>query len=90
MFFIPVKQLYSTHKNKNNDLTYSLSKLEIQHTEYGGLSLDNNGKITQHIMGKSNSDNQIIDAGLTVWLEPVGDRSKLRNLRGINFKPDKT
>ena len=33
---------------------------------------------------------EIIDAGLTVWLEPVGDRSKLRNLRGINFKPDKT
>ena len=66
MFDIPVKQLYSTHKNKNNDLTYSLSKLEIQHTEYGGLSLDNNGKITEHIMGKSNSDNQIIDAGLRV------------------------
>ena len=33
---------------------------------------------------------EIIDEGLTVWLEPVGDRSKLRNLRGINFKPDKT
>ena len=24
-----------------------------------------------------------IDKGLTVWLEPVGDKSKLRNLRGI-------
>ena len=29
-----------------------------------------------------------IDKGLTVWLEPVGDRSKLRNLRGIKIKPE--
>lgn len=29
-----------------------------------------------------------IDEGLTVWCEPVGDKSKLRNLRGIklNYK----
>jgi hypothetical protein len=27
-----------------------------------------------------------IDNGLTVWLEPVGDKSKLRNLRGIKIK----
>ena len=27
-----------------------------------------------------------IDKGLTVWFEPVGDKSKLRNLRGIKFK----
>lgn len=27
-----------------------------------------------------------IDNGLTVWLEPVGDKSKLRNLRGIKVK----
>lgn len=27
-----------------------------------------------------------IDEGLTLWLEPVGDKSKLRNLRGITFK----
>ena len=26
-----------------------------------------------------------IDIGLTVWLEPVGDKSKLRNLRGIKI-----
>ncbi|MDP7194594.1 MAG: hypothetical protein QF864_00195 [SAR202 cluster bacterium] len=29
-----------------------------------------------------------IDKGLTVWFEPVGDKSKLRNLRGIKFQPD--
>ena len=27
-----------------------------------------------------------IDLALTVWLEPVGDKSKLRNLRGITMK----
>ncbi len=27
-----------------------------------------------------------IDLGITVWLEPVGDKSKLRNLRGIEIK----
>ena len=29
-----------------------------------------------------------VDKGLTVWFEPVGDKSKLRNLRGIKFQPD--
>ena len=27
-----------------------------------------------------------IDEAITIWLEPVGDKSKLRNLRGIKFK----
>jgi hypothetical protein len=27
-----------------------------------------------------------IDPGITLWLEPIGDKSKLRNLRGISFK----
>ena len=27
-----------------------------------------------------------IDVGITIWCEPVGDKSKLRNLRGIKFK----
>lgn len=27
-----------------------------------------------------------IDAGLNIWLEPLGDRSSLRNLRGIEVK----
>lgn len=27
-----------------------------------------------------------MDKGITVWLEPVGDKSKLRNLRGIDLK----
>ena len=27
-----------------------------------------------------------VDKGITIWLEPIGDKSKLRNLRGIIFK----
>jgi hypothetical protein len=27
-----------------------------------------------------------VDQGLTVWLEPLGDKSSLRNLRGIELK----
>ena len=27
-----------------------------------------------------------VDAGLTVWLEPLGDKSSLRRLRGIEIK----
>jgi len=29
-----------------------------------------------------------IDKGITVWLVPVGDKSKLRNLRGIQIKTE--
>lgn len=29
---------------------------------------------------------QTIDPGLVVWLEPLGDRNSLRNLRGIEVK----
>lgn len=29
-----------------------------------------------------------IEKAITIWLEPVGDKSKLRNLRGITFKKD--
>ena len=27
-----------------------------------------------------------IDVGITIWLEPVGDKSKLRQLRGVEVK----
>ena len=30
-----------------------------------------------------------VDQGITIWLEPVGDKSKLRNLRGIEIKSEK-
>jgi phage-related protein len=29
---------------------------------------------------------QAVDIGITIWLEPVGDKSKLRQLRGVEVK----
>lgn len=29
---------------------------------------------------------QQVDVGITIWLEPVGDKSKLRQLRGVQVK----
>ena len=29
---------------------------------------------------------KLVDKGITIWLEPVGDKSKLRNLRGVQIK----
>ncbi|MDA8855611.1 hypothetical protein N9I82_00620 [Alphaproteobacteria bacterium] len=29
---------------------------------------------------------QSVDIGVTIWLEPVGDKSKLRQLRGVEVK----
>lgn len=49
----------------------------IKTNERGMLLLD----IEEHL--KKN-----IDKGLTIWLEPIGDKSKLRNLRGIKFQQD--
>ena len=31
----------------------------------------------------------LVDEGITIWLKPVGDKSKLRQLRGITFDSDK-
>ena len=39
-----------------------------------------------HLLEVEEKLKKSIDKGITVWLEPVGDKSKLRNLRGITFK----
>jgi hypothetical protein len=31
----------------------------------------------------------LIDEGITIWLEPVGDKNKLRKLRGVVFENEK-
>ena len=43
--------------------------------ERGTLLLD----IEEHLK-------KTVDLGLTVWLDPTGDKSSLRNLRGIEIK----
>lgn len=48
---------------------------QIEANKRGMLLLDLEKKIKNEI-----------DMGLTLWLEPVGDKSKLRALRGIEIK----
>ena len=58
----------------NGNVTLKIEK-SIQASERGILLLD----LEQFLKTE-------IDEGITIWLEPVGDKSKLRNLRGIEIK----
>jgi len=40
------------------------------------------------LLGFEQKLKQSIDRALTVWLKPLGDRSSLRNLRGIEVRND--
>lgn len=66
IFNIPIRNLYDMHVKNGNALTYSLKKLEVQNTDYGGIDLGKDGQIRSHIMGESDSTNKMIDAGLRV------------------------
>jgi len=66
--------VFKTHDN--GQVVFKVSK-PIPSNKRGLLLLD----LEDHLK-------QSIDKGLTVWFEPVGDKSKLRNLRGIKFQTD--
>ena len=57
----------------NGQIVFKVSK-PIPSNERGILLLDLESELKENI-----------DKGLTVWFEPVGDKSKLRNMRGIRF-----
>ena len=59
---------------ENGSVILKIEK-SIQASERGILLLD-----LEELLKNS------IDQGITIWLEPVGDKSKLRNLRGIEIK----
>ena len=60
----------------NGQIIFKVSK-PIPSSERGILLLDLESKLKENI-----------DEGLTVWFEPVGDKSKLRNMRGIKFQSE--
>jgi len=71
---------YSDFKIKSaekNGFVTLIIKRQIPANERGIMLLDLESLIKDNI-----------DDGISIWLEPVGDKSKLRNLRGINFKKD--
>ena len=60
----------------NGQIIFKVSK-PIPSNERGILLLDLESELKENI-----------DKGLTVWFEPVGDKSKLRNMRGIKFQSE--
>ncbi len=63
-----------TQAEKNGQITLLIEK-SITAAERGTMLLDLEKKLKNSI-----------DRGITIWLVPVGDKSKLRNLRGIQIK----
>jgi hypothetical protein len=79
----------------DSDIRYK--NFEIFNTPDNGqlvFKIDENISVNERGLMLLNFEKKIkasIDKGLTVWCEPVGDKSKLRNLRGIklNYKNNK-
>ena len=72
------KQEYSYFdviKASNNGFVTLKTELALEASKRGILLLD---------LEKFLKEN--IDYSITIWLEPIGDKSKLRNLRGIEIK----
>ncbi len=90
IFNIPIQKFFKEHTKNQNDLTYSIKKLHLQNTEYGGISIKNNGEIISHKMGRSNSKNKFIDAGLRVINKnAIGKiRKQSQNKYPISFEND--
>jgi len=87
--------------DKREDLINKELKKDKNLSEFEVFKTPNNGQIVFKVQKSIPSnkrglllldlEDQLkanVDKGLTVWFEPVGDKSKLRNLRGIKFQPD--
>tara|TARA_B100001063_G_C16552700_1_gene446883 strand:- start:202 stop:555 length:354 start_codon:yes stop_codon:yes gene_type:complete len=68
-------KIFNLHDIKSDGQIILSFKEIINVKERGGILLD----FEEVIKDK-------IDKGLTVWLMPIGDKSSLRNLRGIEIK----
>jgi len=66
LFDISIKELFDFHMEQNNDLTYSLYKLNKRNTEYGGIEYKENNTITNHYNLDHNAKSSMIDAGLRI------------------------
>ena len=66
IYDIPIKKLLNFHYHNNNDLTYSLHKLNERNTDYGGIEFQQNNQITSHYKLNRDSKSTIIDAGLRI------------------------
>ena len=71
---------------------YNLNYIEVVNSEEDGqvilkiekqISAGERGLMLLDLEEKLKKE---LDEGIIIWLEPIGDKSKLRNLRGINIK----
>ena len=71
------------------DLEFQM--LVISAPDNGQVVLKTNDILPPHrrglfLMSLEKNLKERIDTGITLWLEPVGDKSKLRQLRGVTLK----
>ena len=74
-----VKKIYKQYIKefkRHNKLYYSKDKPSITDKEYDELK-KNILELEEKL--------KLIDKGITIWCEPVGDKSKLRKLRGVEI-----
>lgn len=87
-----------TEKERISQIEESL-KTNILYENFAVVKADKDGQVTLKIEKSIPASERgvllldleemlknLVDRGITIWLEPVGDKSKLRNLRGIKFK----
>ena len=74
---------------KSNKKYHEIEVLEA--SENGHITLKINSQIPANLRGiyllsLEKKLKEHIDQGLSVWLEPIGDKSKLRKLRGVEVR----
>ena len=72
-----IYESFEVLKAQENGHVILKTEKAIQASERGILLLEMEEKLKKEI-----------DIGITIWLDPVGDKSKLRNLRGIKIKKE--
>ena len=87
----PQRMNHVVSKLKNSPVQF-LDEIQVVTSELDGqvivrlkqaLSASQRGPLLLDLEGYLKAS---IDEAITVWLEPVGDRNSLRNLRGIEIK----
>ena len=92
------KWLNKSEEDRKKAINNELSKYDL-YKDFDILKVPNNGQIVFKIerVIPANERGLLlleleeklkieIDKGITVWCEPIGDKSKLRKLRGIKIK----
>ncbi len=97
----PSKNWINYTEIKRIDLIHQILVQDFRYERFEIISAEENGYVILKIEESIDAKNRgillleleemlkkTIDQGITVWLQPVGDKSKLRNLRGIEIKSE--